>query len=39
MILVEGEADDHKNLLINGGIENISLENEELPVLGTVTFR
>ena len=39
VILVEGEADDHKNLLINGGIENIPLENEELPVLGTVTFR
>ena len=38
IILVEGEADDHENLRINGGIENIPLEDEELPVLGTVTF-
>ena len=39
IILVEGEADDHINLLINGGTENITLEDDELPVLGTVTFR
>ena len=38
IILIEGEADDHENLRINGGIENIPLEDEELPVLGTVTF-
>ena len=38
IILVEGEADDHINLKINGGTENIFLEDEELPVLGTVTF-
>ena len=39
IILVEGEADDHTNLRINGGIENITLEDEELPVLGTVMFQ
>ena len=38
VILVEGEADDHIDLKINGGTENINLEDEELPVLGTVTF-
>ena len=38
IILVEGEADDHTDLRINGGIENITLEDEELPVLGTVNF-
>ena len=38
IIVVEGEADDHLNLKINGGTENILLEAEELPTLGTVTF-
>lgn len=38
VILVEGEADDHINLKVNGGTENITLEDEELPVLGTVVF-
>lgn len=38
IILVEGEADDHIGLRINGGIDNIQLEDEELPALGTVTF-
>ena len=38
VILVEGEADDHIDLKINGSTENINLEDEELPVLGTVTF-
>lgn len=39
IILVEGEADDHTNFTINGGKENIMLEDEELPIIGTVTFR
>ena len=39
IILVEGEADDHNDLLINGGKENITLADEELPTIGTVTFR
>ena len=38
IILVEGEADDHNNFTINGGKENIILEDEELPTIGTVTF-
>ena len=38
IIVVEGEADDHLNLRINGGVDNIILADEELPVLGTVTF-
>lgn len=38
IIIVEGEADDHSNLLINGKADNIVLADEELPVLGTVTF-
>jgi len=38
IIVVEGEADDHLNLKINGGTENIILEDEELPTLGTVIF-
>lgn len=38
IIIVEGEADDHLGLRINGGIDNITLADEELPVLGTVTF-
>ena len=39
IILVEGEADDHTNFTINGGKENIMLEDEELPIIVTVTFR
>ena len=39
IILVEGEADDHIGLKINDGTENIPLEDEELPVLGTVTLK
>ena len=39
IILVEGEADDHNDLTINGGKENIILADEELPTIGTVTFR
>ena len=38
IILVEGEADDHNNFTINGGKENITLADEELPTIGTVTF-
>lgn len=38
IILVEGEADDHIGLKINGGYDNILLEDEELPAIGTVTF-
>ena len=38
IIIVEGEADDHLNLRINSGIDNIILADEELPVLGTVNF-
>lgn len=38
IIIVEGEADDHINLRINGGVDNIPLADEELPVLGTVIF-
>ena len=38
IIVVEGEADDHSDLLINGDKNNIALADEELPVLGTVTF-
>ena len=39
IILVEGEADDHNDFKINGGKENITLADEELPTIGTVTFR
>ena len=39
IIIVEGEADDHLNLLINGSEDNIILADEELPTLGTVTFK
>ena len=39
IIIVEGEADDHNNLTINGDKENIILADEELPTIGTVTFR
>lgn len=38
IILVEGEADDHIGLKVNGGYDNIPLEDEELPAIGTVTF-
>ena len=38
IIVVEGEADDHLNLKINGGVENIILADEELPAIGEVTF-
>lgn len=38
IILVEGEADDHNNFTINGSKENITLADEELPTIGTVTF-
>ena len=38
IIVVEGEADDHIGLLINGGVDNIQLEDEELPTIGEVMF-
>lgn len=38
IILVEGEADDHIGLKINGGYDNIALEDDELPSVGTVIF-
>lgn len=38
IILEDGKASDHNNLKINGGHENITLEDEELPALGTVNF-
>ena len=38
IIVVEGEADDHLNLRINGGVDNIILADEELPAVGEVTF-
>ena len=38
IILEDGKTHDHNNLKINGGHENIILEEEELPALGTVNF-
>ena len=38
IIVVEGEADDHIDLLVNGGTENIPLADEELPSIGEVVF-
>lgn len=39
IILVEGEADDHTDLKVNGSYVNIPLEDDELPAIGEVTFR
>lgn len=38
IIIEDGKAYDHNNLKVNGGHENVILEEEELPALGTVNF-
>ena len=38
IIIVEGNADDHNLLTLNGLTSNIELDDEEMPVIGEVIF-
>ena len=38
VIIVEGDADDHEELKINGYADNFYLSDEEFPVVGEVNF-